>query len=49
MHRYFFKLYARDTLLSFDENATKHDIEKAMTGHILDQAEFLGIYSRTRS
>ena len=45
-HRYFFKLYALDTTLSLGQNATKQDLEKAFVGHILDQAELIGLYSR---
>jgi Raf kinase inhibitor-like YbhB/YbcL family protein len=45
-HRYFFKLYALDTLLNLDANASKADLEKAMTGHILEQAQTIGLYKR---
>lgn len=45
-HRYFFKLYALDTTLSLGPSATKQDLEKAMEGHILAKAEFIGLYSR---
>jgi Raf kinase inhibitor-like YbhB/YbcL family protein len=45
-HRYFFKLYALDTILNLDENTTKAKLEKEMTGHILNQAELIGLYKR---
>lgn len=46
-HRYFFKLYALDTLLNLEENYTdKGRLEKAMQGHILDKAELIGVYNR---
>lgn len=45
-HRYFFKLYALDTTLSLDSSATREDVEKAMEGHILDQATLIGLYQR---
>jgi Raf kinase inhibitor-like YbhB/YbcL family protein len=45
-HRYFFKLYALDTLLSLHEKATKQQIEKAMEGHILGKTELIGVYKR---
>ena len=46
-HRYFFKLYALDDLLDLPELATKKDIEEAMEGHIIDQAELVGLYKRS--
>lgn len=45
-HRYFFKLYALDTLLELTETADKAAVEKAMQGHILGQAELIGLYSK---
>lgn len=41
-HRYFFKLYALDTTLSFNEPPSKHKIEQSMKGHILATAELVG-------
>ena len=45
-HRYFFKLYALDTNLGLKPGATKRDVESAMKGHILAQAEVMGRYHR---
>jgi hypothetical protein len=45
-HRYFFKLYALDTKLTLRPRASKQDVEKAMKGHILAQAELMGRYKR---
>ena len=45
-HRYFFKLYALDTLLDLESRATREDVEQAMQGHTLDQAELVGLYER---
>lgn len=45
-HRYFFKLYALDTKLNLPPRATKKDVEKAMQGHILANAELVGLYRR---
>ncbi len=45
-HRYFFKLYALDTKLGSKAGATKADVERAMKGHILAQAELIGKYGR---
>jgi hypothetical protein len=45
-HRYFFKLYALDTTLNLDPSATKDQVLAAMQGHILAEAELMGIYIR---
>ena len=45
-HRYFFKLYALDTDLNLKPGAGKKDVEKAMDGHILGQAELIGRFER---
>lgn len=45
-HRYFFKLYALDTVLSLKKDATKADLERAMNGHILDKTELMGRYEK---
>jgi Raf kinase inhibitor-like YbhB/YbcL family protein len=45
-HRYFFKLYALGTTLSLSPGATKADVERAMQGHVLAQAELKGTYRR---
>lgn len=46
-HRYFFKLYALDTLLLLREGAGKREVERAIAGHILAQAELIGLYARS--
>lgn len=45
-HRYFFKLYALDSLLNFSSDAGKAGLEKAMKGHIIAQAQIVGLYKR---
>lgn len=45
-HRYFFKLYALDRLLTVKPDATKSTIESAMKGHILAEAKLVGTYQR---
>jgi Raf kinase inhibitor-like YbhB/YbcL family protein len=45
-HRYFFKLYALDTKLSLKAGASKSDVESAMKGHVLAQAELMAKYGR---
>lgn len=48
-HRYFFKLYALDMIFNLQEGSlTKADLEKAMQGHILAQAELIGLYEKTK-
>ena len=45
-HRYFFKLYALDTLLTLPATGGKAEVERAMKGHVLAQAELMGTYKR---
>ena len=45
-HRYFFKLYALDTVLDLAAGAGKEQLLQAMEGHILAQTELMGLYSR---
>lgn len=41
-HRYFFKLYALSSKTNLKPGASKADLERAMKGHILAQAELVG-------
>lgn len=45
-HRYFFKLYALDTALPHLAAPTKAEVERAMQGHIIAQAELIGTYEK---
>jgi Raf kinase inhibitor-like YbhB/YbcL family protein len=45
-HQYFFRLYALDTVLDLDPGADSAQLEAAMQGHILEQTEVMGVYSR---
>ncbi len=47
-HRYFFKLYALDTVLPDLKQPTKAALEKAMQGHELARAELLGTYEKRK-
>jgi Raf kinase inhibitor-like YbhB/YbcL family protein len=47
-HRYFFKVYALDSMLNLPAGKTKKEVEKAMKGHIIGQGELVGTYSRDR-
>jgi Raf kinase inhibitor-like YbhB/YbcL family protein len=44
-HRYFHKLYALDITLDL-RGATKSQIERAMQGHVLANAELIGTYQK---
>ena len=44
--RYFFKLYSLDSELNLPNESRKKDVEKAMNGHVLQQAELIGLYRR---
>ncbi|HEY43786.1 MAG TPA: YbhB/YbcL family Raf kinase inhibitor-like protein [Anaerolineae bacterium] len=45
-HRYFFKLYALDTLLEMASGVTKDQLLQAMEGHIIAETELMGTYTR---
>jgi len=45
-HRYFFKLYALDSVLDLKPGATKKEVERAIEKHILAQGELMGLYKR---
>ena len=45
-HRYYFKLYALDTMLDLETGITKEQLLKAMEGHILAQGQLMGKYKR---
>ena len=45
-HGYVFTLYALDTMLDLPTNATYNEIQSAMDGHVISQAQLIGRYSR---
>lgn len=47
-HRYFFTLYALDTLLGLSAGLKKTQVLKAMEGHVLAEARLMGTYARSR-
>jgi Raf kinase inhibitor-like YbhB/YbcL family protein len=47
-HRYFHKLYALDTVLPDLKQPTKAQLEQAMKGHVLGEAQLIGTYQKQR-
>lgn len=45
-HRYFFRLYALDTMLDLESGVKKKGVLKAMEGHVLGTAELMGTYRK---
>jgi hypothetical protein len=45
-HRYFIRLYALDTILNLRPGARRKELDAAMQGHILAQAELMGRFQR---
>ena len=45
-HRYFFRIYALDTQLALPPRASKYQLELAMKGHLINQAQLIGLYSK---
>jgi len=45
-HRYFFKVYALDTMLALKPRATRQELLHAMEGHILTDGQLTGTYQK---
>lgn len=45
-HRYFFELYALDTVLDDLGTPTRQRLERAFAGHVLAKAELIGTYQK---
>lgn len=45
-HRYFFKLYALDTILDAPNGLTKQQVLEKVRDHVIEEAELVGLYSR---
>jgi len=45
-HRYFFKLYALDTILDAPSSLTKQQVLEKVRDHVIEEAEIVGLYSR---
>lgn len=46
VHRYFFRLFALNCMLELQPGATHKEVNAAMKGHILAQAELMGTYEK---
>jgi Raf kinase inhibitor-like YbhB/YbcL family protein len=47
-HRYFFKLYALDTVLTGLKNPKKANLQQAMQTHVVDSTQLIGTYQKTK-
>jgi Raf kinase inhibitor-like YbhB/YbcL family protein len=45
-HRYYFKVYALDTMLDIPHHSTSTQLEKGMSEHIIAFGELMGMYKR---
>lgn len=45
-HRYFFRIYALDAMLTIPIGSTKHELLEAMEGHIRAKGELIGTFER---
>lgn len=45
-HRYFFKLYALDTMLNLKPGSSKNQVEAALAQHVLARGQLVGTYQR---
>jgi len=45
-HRYFFKIYALDKILNYDEGLSKSELEAKIAIHLLGKAELIGLYQK---
>jgi Raf kinase inhibitor-like YbhB/YbcL family protein len=46
VHRYYFTLYALDTVIDLQEGVSKQALQEAMKDHILSQAQIMATYER---
>lgn len=47
-HHYIFSLFALDCMLPLKMGSPAHAVKNAMQGHILAEAQLVGLYARTR-
>ena len=46
-HRYFFELYALDTMLDIARDSNRKTMEDALASHVIEKAELMAHYKRT--
>lgn len=44
-HRYFFRIFALDTVFPLGRGATRADVERAIENHMVEEAELMGRYA----
>jgi len=47
-HRYFFKLYALDTVLTGLKSPKKSNLQQAVQKHVIDSTQLIGTYQKTK-
>jgi hypothetical protein len=45
-HRYYFTLYALDTVLDLPKPVGREELEKALKGHVIEESRLMGTYQR---
>lgn len=45
-HRYFFRIYALDKRLDLEASANRADLERAMSEHVIDYGELVGLFGK---
>jgi len=46
IHHYHFRLFALDSMLNLPEGSSRQEIEKEMSGHIIKNAELIGLFTK---
>ncbi len=47
-HHYYFKIYALNTAIKYESGAEKHQLLKAMQGHIIAEGQLMGKFKREK-
>jgi len=48
VHRYFFKVFALDTVLKLSVGSNRAALDRALEGHVIAQGQLMGRYARKR-